>query len=183
MLGRTFQYGSTDSDRDDWCYFWDHIDGRSMVNGREYYDVDMHWPFDRPFDGYGSGPFRWWRSAHENCWRRDVVYHADNAWLRRCGYVLWDLPQTTPDLELRERVLKARQKALLDHFWRNDGDLRRRAKQSRKERIAIYKLGGRGYWREGDLSQVVWTEGSPGTEVTSPGRSHGDVSGRLPPPN
>ncbi|KAK3299797.1 uncharacterized protein B0H64DRAFT_1269 [Chaetomium fimeti] len=159
MLGTTLGgYGSTVSGWPDWDYFWDHID-TTLPNGA--YSVNYEWNSNGP-DVYGSAPFRIWRASHEDCWRQDVIAHADHTWLRRCGYVFWDFSEATvTDDQLKLIISRARQKAWLDRFRRNDGELKRKMKRSRKERAEIYKRGGRGYWSEGDLSQIVWTEGAP----------------------
>jgi hypothetical protein len=81
---------------------------------------------------------------------------------------MWDNPETSlSDEELEARVEEARKLSLLEHFRRNDHELRRRMKRSWKERAEIYRRGGREYWSEGDLSWVIWTEG--GTQLTSEG--------------
>ncbi|KAH6853177.1 hypothetical protein B0I37DRAFT_1701 [Chaetomium sp. MPI-CAGE-AT-0009] len=159
MLGTTLRkYGSTHGFLVDFRHFWRRID---VVKGGGQRWVDNNWPSNGP-DVHGSGPFRMWRASHEDCWEQDATFHVDHAWLRRCGYVFWDIPESTvTDGQLKRVVSRARQKAWLDRFRRNDGELKRKMKRSRKERAEIYKRGGRGYWSEGDLSQVVWIKSAP----------------------
>ncbi|KAK4038996.1 hypothetical protein C8A01DRAFT_16975 [Parachaetomium inaequale] len=158
MLGTTlWKDGSTRSWWDEWHYFWEYIDTVSYE--KHWFRFNIISPSD---DAHWSGPFRMWRIAHADCWREDIIFHLDHEWLRRCGYVLWDFPEALfTDDELRERILQGRQKAWIDRFRRNDGQLKSRIKHSRRERAEIYKRGGRGYWSEGNLSRIVWTEGAP----------------------
>ncbi|KAH6651332.1 hypothetical protein F5144DRAFT_559149 [Chaetomium tenue] len=159
MLGNIFRnHGSTNGLRVDYRHFWRQIDVVKR-NGKRW--IDCNWPSNGP-DVHGSGPFRMWRASHEDCWHEDVTFHSDHAWLRRCGYVFWDFPQALmTENQLKEFLSRGIRKAWLDHFRRNDGELKRKMRRSRKERAEIYKRGGRGYWSEGDLSQIVWTEGAP----------------------
>ena len=103
-----------------------------------------------------------WQASHRDCWRQDVIAHVGHTWLRRCGYVFWDFREgLVTDRQLRRFIFQGRRNAWLDDFRRNDGELKSKMRRSRRERADIYKRGGRGYWSEGDLSQIVWTEGAP----------------------
>lgn len=96
-----------------------------------------------------------WLEAHKSFRVRDAVYHEEHPRLRRCGYVLWDAPDPPIDEKaLRGHFLDARRQGLLDYLALNEA--RAKMNKSWKERAAIYESGGRGYWNEGDLSQVVW---------------------------
>ncbi|KAK1762115.1 hypothetical protein QBC33DRAFT_623954 [Phialemonium atrogriseum] len=117
------------------------------------------WGTDGPVDGIKSGPFRMWLEAHKGFRVRDAVYHEEHPRLRRCGYVLWDAPDPPIDEKvLRGHFLDARRQGLLDYLALNGA--RDKMNKSWTERAAIYESGGRGYWNEGDLSQVVWSEGA-----------------------
>jgi len=98
-----------------------------------------------------------WLEAHKHCYMSDVVYNEEHPRLRWYGYVLWDAPcpLIKEDL-LQKQMLDARRRSLLDVLQLSDS--RDKMKKSWKERTAIYKNGGRGYWDEGDLSQVVWDQ-------------------------
>jgi hypothetical protein len=99
-----------------------------------------------------------WRVANKPCWLDGLAYEG-HAWLRRCGYVLWDHSDTPlSDEELEQVIEEADRESLLDHFRRYDGKAKDRMKKSWRERREIYARGGRGYWSEGDLSQIVWTK-------------------------
>lgn len=159
MLGTTlWKFGSTVSGWLDWYYFWDHLDTAPDSRGCP---VNFGWYTNGP-DVYGSSPFRMWRLSHKDCWRQDVIAHPDHTWLRRCGYVFWDFQEgRVADRQLRRFISGGRRKAWLDRFRCNDGELKSKMRRSRRERADIYKRGGRGYWSEKDLSQIIWTEGAP----------------------
>lgn len=130
------------------------------MHAGEYASISHQWPHNRP-DLYGSAAFRMWYAAHAPSLPQDAVHELKDSWLRRCGYVLWDDPDTPlSDEALREIISEASKQGLLNHFRQNDG--KAKAKKSRRERREIYARGGRGYWSEGDLSQIVWTKGSQG---------------------
>jgi hypothetical protein len=160
--------GSTLVDLQEWRWWWSKL-SEYLVSG-DHKSITKWWTYNGP-DVYGSGPFRMWHASHKATWRhRPVLYYETHTWLRRCGYVMWDNPETPiSDEELEERVSMARNLSLLDHFRRKDGDLKGKMKKSWRERREIYARGGRGYWSNGDLSQIVWTNGSQGmpTETCS----------------
>lgn len=159
MLAAVFSRCSKTSSPEDWHRFWSHIDDTSEFAPRcHIHFVDLEWQETNGPDMYGSGPFRMWREAHKDVWEQDIVYHDRHDWLRRCGYVLWDAPESSvSDEELRQHIVRARELSLLDHFRRNDGSRKAAMKRTWKQRAAVYAWGGRGYWSEGDLSGITWT--------------------------
>ncbi len=175
MLGRTlWRDGSTNADYLEWMDFWQNIDTTSSNIRPDQVDywVDLRW-WSNPPDVYGSFAFRFWREAHKDCWREDVTFHVAHESLRRCGYLFWDEPEPRmSNQKLRALVLRGRLATQLERFRRKD--LRPKARHSRKKRAEIYKQGGRGYWAEGDLSQVFWVEAcvegktEPGEGKTEP---------------
>jgi hypothetical protein len=161
MLASQFHCGSTRFIYADWGRIWRRL-GLWIEEGK-YNSVSYRWPNNGP-DIYGSGPFHVWHQSHalENYWHKDVVYHEAHGWLRRCGYVLWDHPETPlSERELCEFIHKARMLDCYARCRRNDDASRAEMKRSWEMRAKIYKLGGRGYWSDGDLSQITWTEGPP----------------------
>jgi hypothetical protein len=160
MLSSRFYCGSTAYDYEDWCYDWERLEKHIKSDDLDDYHLGDHL-FCKPDDAR-SGPFRMWYQAHKNFWKKDVINHDAHAWLRRCGYVLWDHPETPlSDLELNERFDEARAYSLLDSFRRKDSVAKAKMRSSWRERAAIYKRGGRGYWDEGDLTRITWTANSP----------------------
>jgi hypothetical protein len=111
---------------------------------------------DGPCDTVRSGPFRVWFAAHEDERLHSVVYQPINLHLRRCGYVMWDAPEKPIDDGLTARLRESHRQGLIDlmKLTKAEDQMRR----SWEERAEIYKQGGRGYWSEGDLSQIVWNE-------------------------
>lgn len=179
MLATQFSAGST-VDMDDWYSFWENIDQKfEALAGGPRYRVDCIWRTRGP-DVYGSGPFRMWRLAHYDVWKQDAIYHKAHAWLRRCGYVIWDAPDApVSDQELRLHIKRARQLSLLDHFRRRDPARKAAVKRSWKQRAAIYLRGGRGHWSEGDLSRVTWIVPPPSS--SGEGVGEGDrADARIP---
>ena len=153
MLAAEFWHGSTFGDWDDWHWTWDRME--ESIRKGDYASVCNHWPHLGP-DNYGSAPWRVWREAHLDCYQDDVFYYEPHSWLRRCGYLLWDHPEAPlSSKELRDIIVEAKKLNLLYHFRRNDRDAKAKMKKSWRERAEIFRRGGRGYWSEGDLSQVV----------------------------
>lgn len=111
---------------------------------------------DGPFDSIRSWPFQLWFYAHK--WRdpRQWVYQPNNSYLRRCGYVIWDAPVIHPKRKPKHYIVLARRQDLIDFIEQTKA--KERMRRSWEERAEIYKRGGRGYWSEGDLSKVVWSE-------------------------
>ena len=159
MLSAEFWHGSTFGNWDDWHWNWDRME--ESIREGDYASVSIHWEHIEP-DAHGSAPWRVWREAHLDCYRVDVFYYEPHSWLRRCGYLLWDHPEKPlSDKELRDIIVEARKLSLLYHFRRNDRDAKAKMKKSWRERAEIFRRGGRGYWSEGDASQVVWSKDTP----------------------
>ena len=100
-------------------------------------------------DGQASAPFRVWRAAYAPCWRDFLFYCDEYAWLRRCGYVLWDFhggEGMTPlsDAGLRAIVEEGMKVALLERFRRRDSAVKAGMRRSWRERREIYRRGGGG---------------------------------------
>ncbi|KAK3903715.1 hypothetical protein C8A05DRAFT_32529 [Staphylotrichum tortipilum] len=100
-------------------------------------------------DWEGSALLRMWRAAYTPCWRKFLFYRDEYAWLRRCGYVLWDFDDgegTTAPSEagLRAIVEEGMKVALLEGFRRRDSAIKARIRRSWRERREIYRRGGRG---------------------------------------
>ncbi|KAK3903554.1 hypothetical protein C8A05DRAFT_32694 [Staphylotrichum tortipilum] len=178
MLGTTlWKHGSTNGRREllEWQHFWTRMDdpadpepyegegeeGKGKEGPRWW--VDTLWQDDdEGRDGYGTLPFRYWRAAHRDCWQKDVVAGVNARWLRRVGYVMWDeQPEggKVGELTLRVRVLEGRKAVMLERFRERDAGVRRRVREGRRAREEIYLRGGRGYWKEGDMGEVVWGSG------------------------
>lgn len=126
--------------------------------GMEQFEQQLHTQPDEmrhAVDKLDRFPFEIWRRAHINIAVKDTVFHTDMMYLRKCGYVLWDLPvEAVADLSKCVHRLK---KAARTH-----GDYVRRAEKvvlnSFQERREIFDKGGRGFWTPGDTSRIVWQE-------------------------
>lgn len=72
---------------------------------------------------------------------------------------MWDLPRWGDSrASSRKRIRKAQSEARLEvAVTRNRIESMQR---SWREMAEIFKAGGRGYWRQGDLSQIVWMGGN-----------------------
>jgi hypothetical protein len=149
--------GSTFVDRHEWVWWWCRLP--EWIDRSDYESITKWWQYTE-LDAYGSGPWRMWYASHRAHWERVTWSFETHAWLRRCGYVIWDHPETPLKYaELEARMEEARKLSLLDHCRRKDPDLRCKMRRSWKERAEIHRRGGRGYWSEGNLSRIVWTGG------------------------
>lgn len=109
-------------------------------------------------DGLSSDPFRIWWYAHKHNFPGQLEWHADNARLRRYGYVLWDWPP--PGGKFSKRRVRELQDDV-DAEEDSMEELARKMKEMQSswaERADVFKDGRRGYWSDVDLSQtsVVW---------------------------
>lgn len=105
-----------------------------------------------------SGPIEAW------CWANGaetLYYEQDQADLREWGYCLWDKAR----LEAwglfnkpwtAERAYEREQKISSEEI-----SLSERLMKSRIERSRIWRLGGKGWWAEGDESKIIWSLGTP----------------------
>ena len=116
---------------------------------------------DGPGDGETSASFRLWRALYSSFWRERLFCHDDFAWLRRCGYALWDFDGAGGEgraalggAHLRAILTEGRKVAWLERFRRRDGPVNAAMRRSWRERRYVYKRGGRGHWAKGDLSRV-----------------------------
>lgn len=101
-------------------------------------------------DGLESGPFRIWLETNKDFLVSDTSYWPENSYLRKCGYVMWDLPKSeTEPAEVNEEVRKwieeSRRQGLIEKIERDRG--REQMKRSWKERAILYDQGKRGYWK------------------------------------
>lgn len=105
-------------------------------------------------DDLDSGPFGVWWCVHKGSFIQETVFQNENSHLRRCGYVMWDVPRIFEKKEVRSRVHAARRQAITDHEEPEKG--RDQMERSWRERAAIFEDGGRGYWSADDLSHITW---------------------------
>lgn len=119
-----------------------------------------NWPGDRhDVDGLDSAPFRLWLGAHEGLRVREMCYWPENLYLRRCGYVMWDIGMTGAedtgfDEEMRQWINDGQRQALIETIERQRG--RNQMRRSWEERAAIYKEGGRGFLFPDGLYVISW---------------------------
>ena len=108
------------------------------------------WPGARDdVDRLDSAPFRLWLEVHKWLPPREMCYWPENLYLRKCGYVIWDIDidravDLGVDDETRQWIRDGTRLALIKTIERQRG--RDRMKRSWKERAAIREKGGRGYW-------------------------------------
>jgi len=110
-----------------------------------------------------KGPRDAWLWAHQDseCHNLYNARYERHAYLRKCGYVMWD-------------AVRWRDWGLLDTEWddcRVEVQERENLPQditsfvevqeSWKVRSQIHARGGKGWWAPGDLSRVVWRSGKP----------------------
>ncbi|KAK2601303.1 hypothetical protein N8I77_010763 [Diaporthe amygdali] len=110
-------------------------------------------------DGMDSAPFRLWLAAHLSFWARDIPYCPEDLYLRKCGYVIWDIPLpegARPEVngEIKQWLKDCNRQSLIDTIERQRG--RDQMKMSWKERAAISERGGRGYWSPDGLHDISW---------------------------
>lgn len=109
-------------------------------------------------DGLSSDPFRIWWYAHKYKHAENFELQPENARLRCYGYVMWDLPPPARTFSKR-RIRELQHHVDVDGESDDDDDrAREEMKLSWGKRLSIFEAGGRGYWSEGDLSQIVWTK-------------------------
>lgn len=108
-----------------------------------------------------TAPFLIWRYAHRNLVADYSVFNPAHWRLRRCGYVLWDLPASKTDLKVFRRQIKEMARA--DTPTDEPEGAREEMERSWAERAEVLSRGGRGYWAPGDLSRVVWDDGKEAT--------------------
>lgn len=112
-------------------------------------------------DGLSSDPFRIWWYAHKHKVAEKCEWQPENALLRRYGYVMWDFSSPARTFSKR-RIRELQRRYTDDQSGGGDEDAKFRAEEDMKsswaKRLAVFEAGGRGYWSERDLSQVVWTE-------------------------
>lgn len=112
---------------------------------------------DRNFDGTDgleSGPFQIWLETYKDFIVSDTSYWPENSYLRKLGYVMWDVPESEiHPWRVGERVRKwieeSRRQGLIEKIERNRG--RENMKRSWKERAILYAQGKRGYWSPNSL--------------------------------
>lgn len=127
-------------------------------------DLTRHWPGDRnDVDGLDSAPSRLWLEAHRGLRVREMCYWPENRYLRKCGYVMWDIGMTgaegpDSDEEMHQWIKDGQRQALIEAIERQRG--RNQMKRSWEERAAIYKQGGRGFLFPDGLYVISW-EWSP----------------------
>lgn len=99
-------------------------------------------------DGLDSAPSRLWLEAHKGLTVREMCYWPENLYLRKCGYVMWNITRNGAenhelDQEIRQWIKDGRRQALIETIERQRG--RDQMKWSWEERAAIYHKGGRGF--------------------------------------
>lgn len=110
-------------------------------------------------DRYMSSSYRAWFEAHKGHFLKYSVYNQSHTCLRRCGYVIWDDPvSSASDAAWRNRIDKARRRASVEHQEREEAKVW--MKKSWLSRRVMYERGGRGMWKEDDLSRVAWVGGA-----------------------
>lgn len=118
------------------------------------------WPGDcHDVDGLDSAPFRLWLEAHKGLRVREMCYWPENRYLRKCGYVMWDIGMTGADApnfneEMRQWIKHGQRQALIETIERQRG--RDQMRRSWEERAAIYKKGGRGFLFPDGLYVISW---------------------------
>jgi hypothetical protein len=104
-----------------------------------------------------NGPYSAWFSAHRDVPRSFWVMFDNNAGLRECAYVLWDIDRIE-----RYNLLKLFENVPVDpsHLY-TDGEFEE-MQESFEERSIIWQKGGSGYWSKGDTSRIMWQIKSTG---------------------
>ncbi|MCJ1399993.1 hypothetical protein MMC11_003196 [Xylographa trunciseda] len=134
---------NTDDDDDDveLCHY-STTDERRWIRPPSLHDPDR-------------GPAQAWRWAHEHESRDSFVLAEPHRGLRERGYVMWDSERLQRWGFFRAPWKRGRE-VRFDPVEEYEAMLR-----SFEERPKIYRRGGRGWWREGDESRVVWEKKEP----------------------
>lgn len=128
---------------------WTRVSARNILH---------NWSDDRDgVDGLDSAPFRLWLQAHSGLCTREIAYWPENLYLRKCGYVMWDIPLAGADdlnfdEEMCQWIRDGQRQALIETIERQRGQDQMR--RSWKERAAIYEELGRGYWNTDGLHEI-----------------------------
>lgn len=104
-------------------------------------------------DGLTSCPFRMWLVANKSFLVYETSYFPEDSYLRKCGYVIWDIPISDTDAhevrKVRKWVKESRRQGRIEYRERNRG--REDMMRSWKERELLYAQGKRGYWNPDSL--------------------------------
>lgn len=137
--------------------------GDDYVPLLEYTDEELVIMFPTPQGrAVDEGPFTAWRIAFRELHKAAWVMMKQNSWLRERAYVLWDMERLERDglLGLIEDAPE-------------DGELQQMERgrdvmwESFRERSEIWQKGGLGRWNRGDLSGIVWPEGTVVSQAPS----------------
>lgn len=106
-------------------------------------------------DGLESGPCRIWLETYKDFLVSDTSYWPENFYLRKCGYVMWDIPECETDghwvdEKVRKWIEESKRQGLIEKIERNRA--REEMKRSWKERAVLYAQGKRGYWNPDSLA-------------------------------
>lgn len=122
------------------------------------------WPRDRhDVDGLDSAPCRLWLESHKGLRVREICQWPETLYLRKCGYVMWDIStngaeNTDFGEEMRRWIKDGQRQALIETIERQRE--RDQMRRSWEERAAIYNKGGRGYWSPDGLHEILWERAS-----------------------
>lgn len=100
------------------------------------------WPSNHDdLDGLDAPPSKLWLQAHKGLRVREMCYWPENLYLRKCGYVMWDIdiPEVNGhnfDEEMRQWIKDGQRQALMKTIERQRG--RDQMRRSWEERAAIY---------------------------------------------
>lgn len=120
----------------------------------------IDWPGDHhDVDGLESAPFQLWLEAHRGLTISEMCYWPENLYLRKCGYVMWDITMNGAedhgfDEEMRQWIKDGQRQALIETIERQRG--RDEMRRSWEERAAIYQKGGRGFLFPDGLYVISW---------------------------
>ena len=122
----------------------------------EYTDEEERMYVNSSFDKHDGdiGPAEAWRWAHAKSTKERFYYLKSHRSLRQRGYVMWDLKRHLEWGLLEKPVANMLDSLRLDFLrWES---VQQEQRRSFEERTRIWLNGGRGWWAQGDESQIQW---------------------------
>lgn len=133
-----------------------HIPNRAALGNREFWTptqltklVGRKGADHDGVDGLDSGPSRMWLETNKDFAIDDTPYCPENSYLRRCGYVMWDVPASETDAlgvddEVRRWIEEGRRRGLIERLERNKGQEEMKQSWERGQPFIIRVKGGTG---------------------------------------